>query len=49
MIEIWKIIHLISDNNCNFVNLQCPSFSQGMINNVKFTFSAGDTTWPVYN
>ena len=34
MIEIWMEIHLVSDNNCNIVNLQCI-FTQGVTNNVK--------------
>jgi hypothetical protein len=24
--EIWMKYHLVSDNNCNIVNLQCPIF-----------------------
>ena len=34
MIEIWMKNHLVSDRNCNIVNLQCP-------NNVRFTLSVG--------
>ena len=34
--KIWMEIHLVSDNNCNIVNLYCPIFSlQGMTNNVR--------------
>ena len=45
MIEIWMKSHLVSDSNCNIVDLQCPIFLQGMTNYFRFTFRVGDTTW----
>ena len=46
MIEIWMKTRLVSDSNCNTVNLHSPNdfFSQGTTNNVGLTFSVGDTT-----
>ena len=41
--------HLVSDNNCNAVNVYCPIFWQGMTNNVRFAFSVGDTLGAVHN
>ena len=35
----WKN-HLVSDSNCNNVNIQSP---QGMTNNIGLTFSVDDT------
>ena len=43
IIEIWMKIHLISDNNCNTINLQSPKKFQGMTHFVGLTFSVGDT------
>ena len=43
-IEIWTNYHLVSDSNCNIVNLESPIILKGMINKVEFTFSVGDTT-----
>ena len=48
MTEIWMKKRLVSDNNCNTVNLQCPIiFITKNDNNVKFTFSVSDTTQAV--
>ena len=41
--------HLVSDNNCNIVNLECPYFLTRNYKNVMFTFSVGDTTQIVYD
>ena len=30
MIETWVIYHLVSDSNCNTINLQYPNFLLGM-------------------
>ena len=50
MIEMWMAVQLVSNDNCNIVNLYCPIFClHGMRNNVSFTFSVGDTTRAVYN
>jgi hypothetical protein len=35
--------HLISDSNCNTINLYSPQKIQGMTNNVWLTFSVGGT------
>jgi hypothetical protein len=35
--------HLVSDNDCNTINLLSPKKLQGMTNNVGLTFSVGDT------
>ena len=43
MIEIWIKIHLVSDNNCNTVDLEYPKKLQGMTNNVGLTFCVGDS------
>ena len=43
MIEIWMKNHLVSDSNCNPVNLSSPKKSQGMANSVGLTFNVGDT------
>ena len=47
---MWMNFHLVSDNNCNIVNLQITNYST-RINNIilRFTFSLGDTTCVVYN
>ena len=42
-------IHLVSDINCNIVNLKCPIVLRGVKINVWFTFSVGDTTWAIYD
>ena len=45
MIEIWMKIHLVSDSNCNIVNLYSPKKNlQGMPNNVGLISSVSDTT-----
>ena len=45
MIEIWMRNHLVSDNNCNTINLQSPQlFLQVMTNNVGPTINVDDTT-----
>ena len=51
MIEIWVENYLVSDSNCNAINLQPPNFYflfniflQGMTNNIVLAFSVGDTT-----
>ena len=43
MIEIGMKDDLLSDNSCNFGNLY-----KEQQNNVRFTFSVGDTTQMVY-
>ena len=45
MIQIWMTIfvHLVSDKKCNTANLHSPKNLRGMINNVRLTFSVGDT------
>ena len=44
----WNIVtHLVSDNNCNTINLQSPNI-QGMTNNVGLIFNVGDCA-AVYN
>ena len=44
MIEIWINRHLISDNNCNIVQIYIPPTNlQGMTTNIGLTFSVGDT------
>jgi hypothetical protein len=43
MIEIWMKKHLVSDSNCNNVNLYSPKKPLGMTNNVGLTFSVRDT------
>jgi hypothetical protein len=44
MIGSWMENHLVSDNNCNTMNLPSPKQNlQGMINNVGQTFRVGDT------
>ena len=50
MIEILMENHLVSDGNCNVVNLYLSNFFwQGMTNNARFTFSVGDATLAVHN
>ena len=44
MIEIWTKNNLVSDNNCNIVNLNPAKKSQGVTNNVGLPFNVGDTT-----
>ena len=44
MIENWIENHVVSVKFDNIVNLQCPTYFKGMTNNVRFTFSGGDTT-----
>ena len=45
MIEISMKDHLVSDNNCNTVNLSSPKKNlQGITTNVGLTISVGDTT-----
>ena len=41
MIEIW-MKYLVTDSNCNIVNLQPPKSLQGIATNVGLTFSVGD-------
>ena len=41
MIEILMENHLVSDNNCNVVNLCCPIFGQGMTSNVSLGVGVG--------
>jgi hypothetical protein len=43
MIEVWMNNQLVSDVNCNTINIVSPPKSQGMTNNVGLTFSVGDT------
>ena len=43
MIEIWMKKHLVSNSNCNTVNLESLKILQGMTNNVGLAFSVGDT------
>ena len=43
MIEIWVKSYLVSDSNCNVINLESPKKLQIMKNNVGLTFSVGDT------
>ena len=43
MIEIWMKTQLVSDSNCNIVNLYSPKKLQGMTNNISFIFNVGDT------
>ena len=43
MIEIWVKSYLVSDSNCNVINLESPKNLQIMKNNVGLTFSVGDT------
>jgi hypothetical protein len=43
MIEIWMENHLVSDSNCNAVNLQSPINLPRMTVNVGLPFSVGDT------
>ena len=50
--EIWMKNHLVSDNNCNTINLYPPSQKlQGMTNNVGLIFGVGvgDTIPWFYN
>ena len=48
MIWTWMKNHSLRDIHCNIVNLKCSNILlQGMMNNVKFTFHIGDTTWVV--
>ena len=35
MIEIWMNDHLVSDDNCNIVNLKCPVLFTRMTSNVR--------------
>ena len=45
MMEFWIRNHLVSGSNCNTVNLQSfPNFLHGLTNNVRLSFSVGDTT-----
>jgi hypothetical protein len=43
MIKFWMKSHLVSDNNCNIVNLYFPKKLQGMTNNIDLRFNVGDT------
>jgi hypothetical protein len=44
MVQIWMKNYLVSDNNCNIVDLyNILKILQGMTNNVGLTFSVGDT------
>ena len=51
MIGSWMKNHLVSDNKCNIVSLVMSFLKkkQGMANNVRLTFTIGDTTRAVYN
>ena len=49
MIELLCENHQGSNNNCIIVTLKYLKLLQGMTNNVRITFSVGDTTWVVYN
>ena len=50
MIEVLMKNHLVSDTNCNVVNPCYPIFfDKEQQNNVRFTFSVGDTTHAVHN
>ena len=42
MIEIWMRKHLVSDSNCNTINLEFPKNLQGRTKNVGLTFSVGE-------
>ena len=44
MIEMWMKNYLVSDNNCNIVNLQCPQkFHKDWQLNVGLPFIVSDT------
>ena len=43
VIEVWMKNHLVSDSDCNTVDLQFPLNLQGITNNVGLAFSVGDT------
>ena len=46
----WDANHLVNDNICNIVNIQCPNmFLQGMTNNVRFPCNVNNTTRMIYN
>ena len=47
VIETWMKIHLVSDGNCSIANPQCPKRLQGMTDDGRSTFSAGDTAQAV--
>ena len=50
IIQIWMKNHLVTDSDCNTVNLQSPQNLQGMTFNVGLTFGVGDTTLsPTFN
>ena len=50
MIEIEMNNHLVSDKNCNILNLWWPNVFQGITYNVSFTLNnVGDTTRAAYN
>jgi hypothetical protein len=50
MIEIWIKFHVLSDSNCNIVNLyNVLMLLQGIKNNVMFKYNINDTTRLVYN
>ena len=50
MIQVWMKDHLVSDNIYNTIKSIVPKYIfQGLMNNVRFTFSVGDTTRAVYN
>ena len=50
MIEIRIENHMVSDCSCNTLKSLKPNiFPQGATNNIRFTTTVGDTTWPVYN
>ena len=43
MIEIWMKNHLVSDSNCNTVNIFSLKKLQGMTYNIGLTLSVSDT------
>jgi hypothetical protein len=50
MIEIWIKHHLVSDGNCNVMNLKCQMLLQGLTKKmVRLAFSVGDATHVAYN
>ena len=42
MIRNWMKHDLVSDSNCDVMNLKCQLFLRGLTNNVRLAISVGD-------
>ena len=47
MIEMWMKSHLVSDSNCNTINLYPPKNLQKLTNNVGLIFSVTNTKYHI--